>query len=70
MAEQKIEVKSPKITIAPSIENELWNAPWNITLTADPEIRIGTASFVGEKEMGTLSYLRNTVRSMRQRCFP
>lgn len=54
MAEQKIEVKSPKITIAPSIENELWNAPWNITLTADPEIRIGTASFVGEKEMGTV----------------
>lgn len=53
MAEEKLVLKSPVITITPSNEQDLWNADWNITLTKEDK-KIGTASFHGEKEMGTV----------------
>lgn len=54
MAEEKLELKSPRITIAPSNEQDLWNSDWEIRLTKEPDKKIGTASFIGEKEMGTI----------------
>ncbi len=47
-------LKSPRITIEPSDEADLWNADWVISLTKGEKNRIGKASFAGEKVRGTV----------------
>lgn len=54
MAENELAVKSPKITITPSDEQDLWEKDWNITLTKEPDQKIGTVSFRGDKALGTV----------------
>ena len=46
-------VKSPRITITASDDSDLWNKDWIISLTKD-EKKIGTFSFAGDKELGTV----------------
>lgn len=46
-------VKTPKVTIVASDDNDIWNADWHIHLTNGNQ-RIGTFSFAGEKVLGTI----------------
>ncbi len=46
-------IKSPKITISASDDNDLWNKEWIITLTGKDE-KIGTVTFAGVKVLGTI----------------
>ena len=54
MAENEIAVKSKKITVTPSDAQDLWEKDWIITLVKQPEQKIGTLNFRGEKELGTV----------------
>lgn len=47
-------LKSTRLTILPSDETNLWEAPWNISLKANDKPVIGWISFSGEKSMGTI----------------
>lgn len=47
-------VKSPKLTIVATDDNDIWNADWNIYLTGKDERKIGTFSFSGEKVLGAV----------------
>ena len=50
---QKI-VRTPNLIITPSDENDLWEKDWNVTLRKGEKNQIGTVSFAGEKEYGTI----------------
>ena len=47
-------VKSSKLIITASDDSDIWNADWNIALAKEPEKKIGTISFVGEKVLGAV----------------
>ncbi len=54
MQDSKYLLKSPEITIVPSNEDDLWNSDWIISLRGGDKEQIGTASFAGEKALGTV----------------
>ncbi|MBP5282234.1 MAG: GNAT family N-acetyltransferase [Lachnospiraceae bacterium] len=47
-------VKTPKVTIIATDDNDIWNADWNIYKTDNEEEKIGVISFAGEKVLGTI----------------
>lgn len=52
--DKKYLLKSSKIVIEPSNEQDLWNADWIISFADGERRRIGRASFAGEKALGTV----------------
>lgn len=47
-------LSSSKLTITASDDKDLWNAPWNITLSGKEEKKIGFVTFAGEKVLGAI----------------
>lgn len=47
-------LSSPKLTITASDDNDLWNAPWIISLSGKDEKKIGYVTLAGEKVLGTI----------------
>lgn len=54
MKEQKIARKTQRLLIRPQNEGKPWNKAWDILLRKDEETKIGTVSFEGKKEYGTV----------------
>ena len=52
--DKKYLLKSSKIVIEHSNEQDLWNADWIISFAKGEKHRIGKASFAGEKALGTV----------------
>lgn len=47
-------LKSDMITITPSNREDLWESDWNIAFRKGEKEQIGTATFAGEKLLGTI----------------
>ena len=47
-------LKSKKLEITASDDNDIWNADWIITLLDEEKTEIGKASFAGEKVLGAI----------------
>lgn len=47
-------LKSDTITITPSNGEDLWEAEWNIAFRKGEKEQLGTATFAGEKALGTV----------------
>lgn len=54
MKKKEYWLKSDMITITPSNEKDLWESDWIIALRKGEREQIGTASFAGEKLLGTV----------------
>lgn len=54
MKKKEYWLKSDIITITPSNEKDLWESDWIIALRKGEKEQIGTASFAGEKLLGTV----------------
>ena len=54
MGKKGFYLKSEKITITPSNEEDLWESDWVVAFRKGEKEQIGTASFAGEKILGAV----------------
>lgn len=54
MKKKDVWLKSDTITVTPSNVDDLWESDWIIALPKEEKEQIGTASFAGEKLLGTV----------------
>ncbi len=67
MDKKRYYLKSEQITITPSNEEDLWESDWVIAFRKGEKEQIGTASFAGEKILGTVPLQVELAQSYRNR---
>lgn len=67
MDKKRYYLKSEEITITPSNEEDLWESDWVIAFRKGEKEQIGTASFAGEKILGTVPLRVELAQSYRNR---
>lgn len=67
MDKKRYYLKSEQITITPSNEEDLWESDWVIAFRKGEKEQIGTASFAGEKILGTVPLRVELAQSYRNR---
>lgn len=67
MGKKGFYLKSEKLTITPSNEEDLWESDWVIALRQGEKEQIGTASFAGEKLLGAVPLQVELAQNYRNR---
>ncbi len=67
MDKKRYYLKSEQITITPSNEEDLWESDWVIAFRKGEKEQIGTASFAGEKILGTVPLRVELAQNYRNR---
>lgn len=67
MSKKSFYLKSEIITITPSNEEDLWESDWIIAFRKGEKEQIGTASFAGEKLLGTIPLKVELAQKYRNR---
>ncbi len=67
MGKKGFYLKSEKITITPSNEEDLWESDWVVAFRKGEKEQIGTASFAGEKILGAVPLQVELAQNYRNR---